>query len=146
MSAIMEPFEVQSFTEPDPNEVAGVSSTVPDVRGLSGAEAVATLQAAGFEAYVAAEVNSSVRRGLTVSTDPGAGASYFSGSTVRVFTSTGFVPPPPPPPPEPEPEPEPEPPAQDEQPAQEADTESASGEAEADSPGNSGGGLGQQRG
>ena len=47
---------------------------------------------------MAAQVNSSVPAGLTVSTDPGAGASYFSGGTVRVFTSTGYVPPPPPPP------------------------------------------------
>ena len=99
MADIMAPMPVRSFSAPDPNEVAGVRSVVPDVRGLTGAEAVATLQAAGFEAYVAAEVNSSVARGLTVSTDPGAGASYFSGGAVRVFTSTGYVPPPPPPPP-----------------------------------------------
>jgi len=106
MSAIMAPMPVKTFTDPDPNDVAGVATTVPDVRGLSGAEAVATLQAAGFEAYVAAEVNSSVPRGLTVSTDPGAGASYYSGGTVRVFTSTGYVPPPPP---EPKPEKKPQP-------------------------------------
>jgi membrane peptidoglycan carboxypeptidase len=98
MSQIMAPLPVETFTEPDPNEVAGVNTVVPDVRGLSGAQAVATLEAAGFSAYVAAEVNSSVTRGLAVSTDPGAGASYFSGGSVRVFTSTGYVPPPPPPP------------------------------------------------
>ena len=116
----MEPLPVKGFADPDPNEVAGVSSVVPDVRGLTGAEAVATLQAAGFEAYVAAQVNSSVPRGLTVSTDPGSGASYFSGGTVRVFTSTGYVPPPPPPPkPEPEPEPDPPPAEPDPPPAEE---------------------------
>lgn len=104
MSQIVAPLPVKTFTEPDPTEIAGVNTVVPDVRGLSGAQAVATLEAAGFSAYVAAEVNSSVTRGLTVSTDPGAGASYFSGGSVRVFTSTGYVPPPPPPPPEPEPE------------------------------------------
>jgi membrane peptidoglycan carboxypeptidase len=120
MSSIMEPLPVKGFADPDPNEVAGVSSVVPDVRGLTGAEAVATLQAAGFEAYVAAQVNSSVPRGLTVSTDPGSGASYFSGGTVRVFTSTGYVPPPPPPPkPEPEPEPDPPPAEPDPPPAEE---------------------------
>jgi len=103
MSEITAPMPATTFTEPDPNEVAGVESIVPDVRGLTGARAISELQAAGFTAYVAAEVNSSVTRGLTVSTDPGAGASYFSGGTVRVFTSTGYVPPPPPPPsPEPE--------------------------------------------
>ena len=110
MSEIMAPLPVRTFTEPDPNEVAGVTSTIPDVRGLTGPEAVATLQAAGFEAYVAAQVNSSVPAGLTVSTDPGAGASYFSGGTVRVFTSTGYVPPPPPPP-------QPEKPDEDKKPA-----------------------------
>jgi membrane peptidoglycan carboxypeptidase len=115
MAAIMEPLPVMQFEDPDPSEVAGVTATVPDVRGLTGADAVATLQAAGFEAYVAAEVNSSLPRGLTVSTDPGAGANYFSRGTVRVFVSTGFVPPPPPPPkPEPEPEPAPDEPAPDE--------------------------------
>jgi membrane peptidoglycan carboxypeptidase len=141
MSAIMEPLEVRSFADPDPSDVAGVAAIVPDVRGLSGAEAVATLQAAGFEAYVAAEVNSSVPRGLTVSTDPGAGASFFSGSTVRVFTSTGYVPPPPPPPPPPQDDPapeeeaEPEPPPAQEEPAEETGS---------DSPGNSGETPGQR--
>jgi membrane peptidoglycan carboxypeptidase len=147
MAAIMEPLEVRSFAEPDPSDVAGVSATVPDVRGLSGAEAVATLQAAGFEAYVAAEVNSSVPRGLTVSTDPGAGASYFSGSTVRVFTSTGFVPPPPPPPPpspqEPEPEPDQPAPEPEQPPAEPDQTDDGD---QADAAGNSGGAPGQSRG
>ena len=152
MSAIMEPLEVRDFSDPDPSEVAGVTATVPDVRGLSGPAAVATLQAAGFEAFVAAEVNSSVPRGLVVSTDPGAGASYFSGSTVRVFTSTGYVPPPPPPPPQPEPEPEadepsepeaePEqPPAEDDAPAQEEPAEQADA-----APGNSGNAPGRDQG
>ena len=103
MDEIMAPLPVQQFNRPDPTAVAGVQATVPDVRGLSGPQAVARLQSEGFSAYVAAQVNSSVPVGLTVGTDPSTGSSYFSGGTVRVFTSTGYVPPPPPPP-EPEPE------------------------------------------
>jgi len=105
MDEIMAPLPVQQFNRPDPTAVAGVQATVPDVRGLSGPQAVARLQSAGFSAYVAAQVNSSTPVGLTVGTDPSTGSSYYSGGTVRVFTSTGYVPPPPPPPaPEPEPE------------------------------------------
>jgi hypothetical protein len=88
---------VRQFATPDPATVAGVTTTVPDVRGLSGSAAVATLQAAGFEAYVAAEVNSSAPQGVTVGTDPPSGSQSFSGGAVRVFVSSGFLPPPPPP-------------------------------------------------
>jgi hypothetical protein len=108
MDGIVADLPVKEFTEADPSAVAGVSATIPDVRGLPGSQAVATLQAAGFEAYVAAQVNSSVPQGLVVGTDPGIGASFPSGNTVRVFTSTGWVPPPPPPPP-PAPAPAPQP-------------------------------------
>jgi membrane peptidoglycan carboxypeptidase len=98
MDRVMAPLPVQQFSEPDPTAVAGVTATVPDVRGLLGPEAVATLQAAGFVAYVAAQVNSSAPVGTTVGTDPAIGSQFFSGGTVRVFVSSGFVPPPPPPP------------------------------------------------
>jgi membrane peptidoglycan carboxypeptidase len=100
MRAIMDPLPVASFPAPDPASVAGVEATVPDVRGLPGAEAVATLQAAGFEAYVAGEVDAVAAAGTTVSTDPAPGSRYFSTGVVRVFVSTGRAPA------EPEPEPE----------------------------------------
>lgn len=106
MDGIVADLPVKEFAEADPSAVAGVSATIPDVRGLPGSQAVATLQAAGFEAYVAAQVNSSVPQGLVVGTDPGIGASFPSGNTVRVFTSTGWVPPPPPPAPAPAPQPD----------------------------------------
>ncbi len=110
MEGIMAPLPVRDFSAPDPTTIAGVTTTVPDVRGLSGSDAVSTLQAAGFEAYIAAQVNSSLPEGTAVGTDPGAGSGFYSGGTVRVFTSTGYVPPPPPPPkPEPKPKPKPEP-------------------------------------
>jgi beta-lactam-binding protein with PASTA domain len=96
MDEIMAPLPVEQFSTPDPTAVAGVATTVPDVRGLTGPQAVARLQSAGFSAFVAAQVNSSLPVGLTVGTDPGTGAAYYSGGSVRVFTSTGYVPPPPP--------------------------------------------------
>jgi membrane peptidoglycan carboxypeptidase len=100
MDRVMAPLPVEQFNQPDPTAIAGVSTAVPDVRGLLGPQAVATLQAAGFEAYVAAQVNSSAPVGTTVGTDPATGSQFPSGSTVRVFVSSGYVPPPP----EPEPE------------------------------------------
>jgi membrane peptidoglycan carboxypeptidase len=97
MQQVMADLPVRQFATPDPATVAGVTTSIPDVRGLSGSAAVATLQAAGFEAYVAAEVNSSAPQGVTVGTDPPSGSQFFSGGTVRVFVSSGFLPPPPPP-------------------------------------------------
>jgi hypothetical protein len=100
MDRVMAPLPVEQFNEPDPTAIAGVTATVPDVRGLLGPQAVATLQAAGFEAYVAAQVNSSAPVGTTVGTDPATGSQFVSGGTVRVFVSSGFVPPPPQPEPD----------------------------------------------
>jgi membrane peptidoglycan carboxypeptidase len=102
MDQVMAPLPVEQFAAPDPTAVAGVAATVPDVRGLPGPEAVATLQAAGFVSYVSAEVNSAAPLGTTVATDPGVGTRFVSGGTVRVLVSSGYVPPPPPPPPKPD--------------------------------------------
>lgn len=96
MAEAMSTRPVKEFTAPDPTAVAGVPTTVPDVRNMTGTQAVAELKAAGFEAYVAAEVNSAVAQGLTVYTNPAVGAYAESGSTVQVYVSTGYVPPPPP--------------------------------------------------
>jgi len=137
MEGIVAGLPAEDFAAPDPTSVAGVSASVPDVRGLSGSAAVATLQAAGFEAYVAAEVNSSAPRGITVGTDPRPGSQFFSGGTIRVFVSSGFVPPPPPPP-EPEPEPEP-PPAEEAPPPADEAAALAQTDSQAAAPGNSGG-------
>jgi membrane peptidoglycan carboxypeptidase len=95
MQPIVDALPVARFEDPDPASVAGVEATVPDVRGVPGAEAVATLQAAGFEAYVAGEVDSTATPGTTVGTEPAPGSRYFSGGTVRVYVSTGQAPAPP---------------------------------------------------
>jgi membrane peptidoglycan carboxypeptidase len=92
MQQIMDPLPVVGFDAPDPAAVSGAAATVPDVRGLAGAEAVATLQAAGFEAVVAGEVPSTAPAGTAVSTDPPSGSRFFSGGTVRVFVSSGQAP------------------------------------------------------
>jgi beta-lactam-binding protein with PASTA domain len=64
---------------------------VPDVRGVTEAEAVRTLTEAGFTADPVL-VYSSARRGTVVSTNPRGGVEAEYGSTIRVYVSRGAAP------------------------------------------------------
>lgn len=94
MDAAAPRLPVKEFADPDPTTIAGVEATVPNVYGYGSGTAIATLRAAGFEAYIGGSVNSTLPRGVVVSTTPGGGATYPSGASVAVYTSTGYVPPP----------------------------------------------------
>lgn len=102
MKAGMTGLPVEDFARPDPSIIAGLPTTVPDVRGLQPAQAIANIQAAGLTAEVAEfRVPSALPENAVVSTSPGADRQLKSGATVTLRLSDGAPPPPPvaPPPP-----------------------------------------------
>ena len=64
-------------------------ATVPDVTGLTQAQAVAAIEGAGFVAAVITASSDTVLEGLVISQDPLGGASAASGATVTITVSTG---------------------------------------------------------
>ncbi len=81
--------EEVAFTAPDPETIQGITVPVPDVRGMDADDAIAALEAEGFSAAVAGEVNSDLQEGLVVNTDPGAGAEVPSGTNIALTISNG---------------------------------------------------------
>lgn len=92
MNSALEGVEKQQFVAPDPKVVKGVTVRVPDVRGMSSADAENTLKTEGFTASVAGEVASELAQGLVVSTDPEAGAEVSAGANVGLIISSGQPP------------------------------------------------------
>ncbi|HEX6234127.1 MAG TPA: transglycosylase domain-containing protein [Jiangellaceae bacterium] len=82
----------EKFKKPNPKIVRGVDERVPDVRGVSADSARAELKDAGFDSHIAGEVASALSAGLVVSTDPGGGTLYASGSSIGLYISTGVPP------------------------------------------------------
>ena len=66
---------------------------VPDVVGMSEAEAAEALQAAGFEAVPGATFSDTVPAGQVISQDPEAGTTAQRGSGVALIVSQGPIPP-----------------------------------------------------
>jgi membrane peptidoglycan carboxypeptidase len=90
MLAASEGMPIRQFGEPSNKILNGDKVSVPYVSGLSVEEAIAKLKEAGFSAQVAGSTNSNLSRGLVVYTDPS--GSAIRGSTIGLYTSTGFVP------------------------------------------------------
>jgi beta-lactam-binding protein with PASTA domain len=63
--------------------------TVPDVAGLTAAEAVSALRDAGFATTTDGQVSATVDKGLVIGTSPAAGESADEGSTVTIDVSQG---------------------------------------------------------
>jgi membrane peptidoglycan carboxypeptidase len=82
----------QSFDEPDGSVIQGISTTVPDVRGMNADDAIETLEDAGFTAAVTSRVDSDLPEGRVVRSDPGAGSEAPSGINIRLFVSNGNPP------------------------------------------------------
>ncbi len=89
---ILDNYERESFTEPDPTVVAGALTTVPDVRGRSQSEAEDVLREAGFRAHVADEEPSELPEGTVVTTEPEPGSRYPSGGSIGLVLSSGEPP------------------------------------------------------
>lgn len=64
-------------------------SSVPDVTGLSQAEARVTLENSGFTVDITTAESDSVDSGNVISQNPSAGSSAQSGSTVTIIVSSG---------------------------------------------------------
>ena len=77
-----------AFPSPDPQLTKTSQATVPDVTGLSIADARSRLEAAGFAVQVGDTVESEVTAGLVASQDPGAGRAA-AGATVTIHPSAG---------------------------------------------------------
>ncbi|GAA2542815.1 transglycosylase domain-containing protein [Microbacterium mitrae] len=77
-----------AFPEPDPNLSRQVYKDLPNVVGMSIADAERTLQDAGFSVTVGPEIPGSQPAGMIESQDPGAG-SVVAGSTVTISPSNG---------------------------------------------------------
>ncbi len=92
MDEVHEGLSEEEFNEPDGSVVNGVTTTVPDVRGMSEDEAIAALEDEGFSASVSARINSDLPEGRVVSSDPGAGSEASSGTTVQLSVSNGVPP------------------------------------------------------
>ena len=84
-----------SFTPPSQKILNGDIVNLPNVAGMSVANATAALQAAGFSASVSGQISSGVPAGLVAGTDPGWRAPR--GSTIGLLISTGRSAPAPPP-------------------------------------------------
>jgi eukaryotic-like serine/threonine-protein kinase len=65
------------------------SSALPNVVGLTAAQATAKLKAAGFKPTSEAQPSATVASGRVISTDPPAGTEAQAGSAVTVLVSTG---------------------------------------------------------
>lgn len=92
MAAVSAELEYEDFQRPAGDEIAGVLTGVPDVSGLSVADATSQIQAAGFVAADGGQVDSEVAAGTVVSTSPEPGTQLSSGDTVTYYTSTGTAP------------------------------------------------------
>lgn len=62
---------------------------VPDVSGLSEADAMAALQGAGFTVEIQSEDSLDVAQGVALRTEPTAGEAVQAGSTVTLVVSAG---------------------------------------------------------
>ena len=67
-------------------------AVVPDVTGMSKADAIAQLNAAGFKVSSSNAYSSSVDSGKIVSQDPSGGGAYTAKSTVKIVVSKGVQP------------------------------------------------------
>jgi membrane peptidoglycan carboxypeptidase len=90
MQTASEGLPIRQFDEPSKKILEGDRISVPYVSGLTVEAATAKLKAAGFLVQVAGSTNSGLSQGLVVYTTPS--GSAMRGTTVSLYTSTGYVP------------------------------------------------------
>jgi membrane peptidoglycan carboxypeptidase len=78
-----------TFSRPDPTAISGQIVHVPDVAGLSAADAADRLRNAGFVPNVGRYVDSRLAKGQVAYTSPIAGARVGTGTLVTMFISDG---------------------------------------------------------
>ena len=77
------------FLSPDQETVQGNASALPDVAGMSAADAKATLEAAGFTVQVADPIDGLQASGMVEYTAPGAGSLVTTQTTIIIYPSNG---------------------------------------------------------
>ena len=82
------PVTITVSTGPAPSAKPSAGA-VPDVTGLTQAEAVSTLNAAGYTAVVAQHASATVPAGTVTSQTPSAGVIVAAGTTITITVSTG---------------------------------------------------------
>lgn len=93
MSAALKNVPASTFTAPDPTVVNGVGVKVPDVTGMTPADAARALQAVGLLPQVdPTTVNSDQPAGTVATSTPAAGAKAASGEVVALQLSNGTPP------------------------------------------------------
>ncbi|WP_206750313.1 transglycosylase domain-containing protein [Cryobacterium sp. TMS1-13-1] len=80
------------FVDASPSALRTLRAAVPDVWGLSMAEAQTTLESAGFTYAGGGETAANQPEGTPIRSDPAAGTRAQLGSTVIVYSSTGVQP------------------------------------------------------
>jgi beta-lactam-binding protein with PASTA domain len=68
------------------------SSALPDVAGLTAAQATAKLKSAGFKPTIEAQSSATVADGRVIATEPAAETEVKAGASVKVFVSSGPAP------------------------------------------------------
>jgi membrane peptidoglycan carboxypeptidase len=77
----------RDFGDASSKVLNGDNIAIPYVSGMSVAQAISTLQAAGFSAQVAGTTSSGIARGLVVYTNPSGTAT--KGTTIGLYLSSG---------------------------------------------------------
>ncbi len=95
MHTIMQWLPYEEFVKPSAQDVRGVLVSVPDVGGMSVAQAQKVLQDAGFQVSMGGYKDSSYPTDSVAYTFPSAGTQFGSGDTVTIYQSDGtpYVPP-----------------------------------------------------
>jgi membrane peptidoglycan carboxypeptidase len=89
MAFIDRRYHAGPFPAPSPQLLTGSGTRLPDLQGLSFADAQAQLQGAGFTVVDGGKVSSSLPAGQVVRTNPAAGSLLSRGGSVTLFTSKG---------------------------------------------------------
>lgn len=82
-------FGGSNWADPDPKFLSGRSSIVPDVRGLSLADAQKMIEAVNLTFVNGGVVESNAATGQVVVMSPGAGSSVPTSTIITVYTSNG---------------------------------------------------------
>jgi membrane peptidoglycan carboxypeptidase len=90
MIRAMKGMPVRDFGDPSDKVLKGDMVSVPYVSGMTVSEAKAKLEDAGFSVQVGGRTNSNLSEGLVVYTSPSGQA--LRGSTIALYTSTGYLP------------------------------------------------------
>jgi membrane peptidoglycan carboxypeptidase len=89
MQAVNAVYKGSAFPGPASELTRTPTVQVPDVSGMSPADAQSAIEGAGLSFVQGGERSSSVPAGQVAGSDPGAGANAARGSTVTVFVSSG---------------------------------------------------------